>query len=139
LTAGLCGAELGLHGSITADEARGFAKKRAGEVADKRDPVAEREVSRAEATKARDAEAHTVDALLDAFMSRYVRKNRLRGGDEVERVFKRYVRPRIGKKPILEPHRRDVVELLDTIEDQNGPVMAEMFCGALWRATPTRL
>ena len=35
---------LGLHGSITADEARVLAKKRAGEVADARDPVGERRV-----------------------------------------------------------------------------------------------
>jgi integrase len=116
---------LGLHGSITADEARDFAKKRAGEVADKRDPVAEREVSRAEAAKARATEANTVDALLDNFMTRYVRKNGLRRGDDVERIFERLVRPRIGKKPIYELRRHDVVEMLDAIEDENGPVMAD--------------
>jgi integrase len=116
---------LGLHGSITASEARGFAKKRAGEVADKRDPVAEREVSRAKAAKARDADANTVDAILDSFMTRYVRKNGLRRGDDVERIFERCVRPRIGKKPIYELRRRDVVEMLDAIEDENGPVMAD--------------
>ena len=32
----------GLHGSITADQARALAKKRAGEVADSRDPAEER-------------------------------------------------------------------------------------------------
>jgi len=116
---------LGLHGSITPDEARELAKKRAGEVADKRDPVAERAVSRAEAAKARAAEANTVDALLDNFMARYVRKNGLRRGDDVERIFERLVRPRIGKKPIYELRRGDVVEMLDTIEDENGPVMAD--------------
>src|SRR4051812_10204438 len=41
---------LGLHGSITPDEARDLAKKRAGEVADRRDPAAELEAARADAT-----------------------------------------------------------------------------------------
>ena len=58
---------VGLHGSITADEARNLAKKRAGEVADARDPAAEVEATRAEAAQARLAEANTVDVLLDRF------------------------------------------------------------------------
>jgi hypothetical protein len=47
---------LGLHGSITPDQARNLARKRAGEVADARDPVAELEAVRAEAVKAKHAE-----------------------------------------------------------------------------------
>ncbi|MFI5022495.1 MAG: tyrosine-type recombinase/integrase [Alphaproteobacteria bacterium] len=116
---------LGLHGSITPDEARDLAKRCAGEVAAKRDPMAERKAERAEAARARDADASTVDAILDNFLIRYVRKNALRRGDEVERVFKVYVRSRIGKKSIYELRRRDVVEMLDAIEDENGPVMAD--------------
>lgn len=116
---------LGLHGSVTADEARGAAKKRAGEVADQRDPAAERESERAKAVLAKHADANTIDALLDTFVERYVRRNRLRRGGDVERVFDRCVRPRIGKKPIYELRRRDVVEMLDAIEDENGPVMAD--------------
>ena len=116
---------LGLHGSITPDEARDLAKRRAGEVAAKRDPVAERKAERAKAARARDADANTVDAILDHFLIRHVRKNALRRGDEVERVFRVYVRSRIGKKSIYDLRRRDVVEMLDAIEDQNGPVMAD--------------
>src|SRR6266851_9707156 len=125
---------LGLHGSITPDEARVLAKKRAGEVADKRDPVAEREAERAEAAKARDGDVNTVDAILDNFVIRHVRKNELRRGDEVERVFKVYVRPRMGKKSIYELQRRDVVEMLDAIEDENGPVMADRVLAHLRKA-----
>src|SRR5204863_8372745 len=33
--------------------------------------------------------------------------------------------PRIGKKSIYDLMRRDIVEMLDTIEDENGPVMAD--------------
>src|SRR5260370_21478200 len=58
---------LGLHGSISAEQARNLAKKRAGEVADDRDPVAELELARAEAARARLAEANTVNGVLDRF------------------------------------------------------------------------
>lgn len=78
------------------------------------DPVAEK----------RAASASTVDALLDEHLKRHVRPN-LRSADEVERVFRVYVRPAIGSKSIYELHRRDVVEMLDKIEDQHGPVMSD--------------
>jgi integrase len=114
---------LGLHGTITADTARAEAKKRAGEVAASRDPVAEREETRAAATIAKLAETNTVNAILDKFVARYVKN--LRSGDQVERAFDVYVRPRIGSKSIYDLKRRDIVEMLDAIEDENGPVMAD--------------
>lgn len=113
---------LGLHGPITPEEARDLAKKRAGEVADSRDPAAELAIAR---DKAKVAGANTVDAVLDNFMTRYVRKNALRQGDDVERIFARCVRPRLGKRSIYDVRRRDIVEMLDAIEDESGPVMAD--------------
>jgi integrase len=119
---------LGLHGSLTADEARGLAKKRAGEVADFRDPAAELGTARAEAAKAKLAETNTVDAILDTFIARHVKS--LRSRDQIERALDVYVRPRIGGKSIYDVKRRDIVELLDAIEDSKGgpqkkPVMAD--------------
>lgn len=108
---------LGVHGKITPDLARKLAKKRVGEIADDRDPTAERDSERAKAK-------NTVNALLDIFLERYVRRN-LRAAHEIERVFERHVRPRIGSRPIAALRRRDVAEMLDAIEDQNGPVMAD--------------
>ena len=35
------------------------------------------------------------------------------------------MRPRIGTKPIYDLRRRDIVEMLDAIEDEHGPVMAD--------------
>lgn len=64
---------LGLHGSITPDQARILAKKRAGEVADGRDPVGEQEAAREQITKAKVAEANSVNAVLDDFLREYVR------------------------------------------------------------------
>lgn len=114
---------LGLHGTITADQARVLAKKRAGEVAHSRDPVAEQEEIRTAAKLARLAETNTVDAILDKFVARYAKNQR--SGDQVERSFDVYVRPRIGTKSIYDLKRRDLNEMLDEIEDANGPVMCD--------------
>jgi integrase len=114
---------LGLHGTITADQARTLARKRAGEVADGKDPKGEREETRTAATLAKLAETNTVDAILDKFEARY--SSKLRSGDQIKRAFKVYVRPRIGFKSIYGLKRRDINEMLDAIEDENGPVMAD--------------
>ena len=123
---------LGLHGSITPDQARELAKQRAGEVASGRDPAVERADSRA-------ATANTVDALLDEFLVRHVR-GKLRTANEIERTFSVYVRPRLGGKSIYDLKRSDIVELLDQIEDKNGPVMADRTLAYIrkafnWQAT----
>ena len=114
---------LGLHGSITPDQARDLAKKRAGEVADDRDPAAERETARA-------TSENTVNKVFDEFIIRYVRKQGsegegLRTADVIERTIERLVRPRIGDRSIYDLGRRDIVELLDGVEDASGPVMAD--------------
>jgi integrase len=114
---------LGRHGNITADEARLLAKKRAGEVADARDPAAEDKALKIEKETAKLAVRNTVNAVLDIFVARHVKQ--LRSGYQVVRAFDVYVRPKIGKKAIYDLKRRDIVELLDAIEDENGPVMAD--------------
>src|SRR3954471_5169224 len=79
---------LGLHGSITAEQARNLAKKRAGEVADSRDPPAELEASRAETARVERAEANTVNEVVDRFLEEYVRgSDGLRSADQIERAF----------------------------------------------------
>jgi integrase len=114
---------LGRHGNITVEQARTLAKKRAGEVADARDPVAEDKAKQIEKEKAKLAISNTVNAILDLFVARHV--NQLRSGYQIVRAFNIYVRPRIGKIAIYELKRRDIVEMLDAIEDENGPVMAD--------------
>lgn len=123
---------LGLHGSITADEARDLAKKEAGKVADNRDPVAEREAKRAEAARERQAEANTVDSVLDQFIARHVDK--LRSAKTVTRSLEVYVRPRIGRKSIYEVTRLDVVQLLDAIEDADKAPTADRVLAYLRKA-----
>jgi integrase len=66
---------------------------------------------------------NTVNAILDTFVARHVKT--LRTADQVERGFDVYVRPRIGAKSIYDLKRRDIVKMLDEIEEENGPVMAD--------------
>src|SRR4051812_32915150 len=58
----------------------------------------------------------------------------LRTAKEFERIFDKYVRPRIGAKPIYNLRRRDVVEMLDAVEDDHGPVMADRTLGRVRKA-----
>lgn len=114
---------LGLHGTISPEQARDAAKSQAGEVAKAKDPVAERMASRAEATQAARAAVNTVNAVLDDFEKRHSDKQR--SGEEVKRIFKLHVRPRIGSRSIYDLTRRDVTDMLDSIEDKSGPVIAD--------------
>jgi integrase len=121
---------LGIHGRITPDKARKLAKQRVGEVAADRDPAADRQAA---LVKAMAAKANTVNAVLDGFFERHVR-DKLRTARAYERVFNVYVRPRLGTKGIHELRRRDIVDMLDAVEDENGPVMADRVLGYVRRA-----
>ena len=89
---------LGLHGRLTAHEARKAAKRYAGEIASDRDPAAERQTARQKAET-------SVNMLLDLYLDRHVRPN-LRGANEVERTFHKYIRPRIGSMSIYQLKRK---------------------------------
>jgi integrase len=114
---------LGIHGSITAEEARTLAKKRAGHVADNRDPVAEQEEAREAAARAKRAEINTVDTILDAFEKDHV--DSLRSADQVKQAFTNHVRPRIGDKSIYALKRSDITTMLNEVKGAAGPAMAD--------------
>lgn len=69
----------------------------------------------------------TVGSVVDDFVARYMRNRNhpLRSADEYESAFKRLVKPHIGKLGIYEVRRSDIIKMLDRIEDENGPVMAD--------------
>ncbi|HUZ32279.1 MAG TPA: site-specific integrase [Xanthobacteraceae bacterium] len=68
----------------------------------------------------------TVDDMLDQFIERYAKKEaKLRSADAIENAFDRLVKPSIGKIGVYELRRRHVVDMLDKIADENGPVMAD--------------
>jgi integrase len=58
----------------------------------------------------------------------------LRSADTIERTFERLVRPQLGAKSIYEVQRRDIVEMLDSVEDDCGPVMADRTLAYLRKA-----
>src|SRR5262245_7478147 len=69
----------------------------------------------------------TVGSVLDDFVTRYVKntENPLRSASHIESAFNRLVKPRIGKLGIYELRRSHVAEMLDHIQDNAGPVMAD--------------
>ena len=64
------------------------------------------------------------------FIERYAKKQN-RGWRETERIFSKYVAPTWGAMTIGEITRLHVAELLDRVEDQNGPVMADRTLAAI--------
>jgi integrase len=108
---------LGLHGNVTAEEARVRAKKYAGQAVDS-DPFAEQRAEKAIAGK-------TVGVVFDDFFDKYVLAKGLRSADEIKRNFDRLVRPRIGERSIYDIKRSDIVELVDRIVAENGECMAQ--------------
>jgi integrase len=60
-------------------------------------------------------------------MARYVKSKErpLRSADHIASAFERLVKPRIGKLGIHDLRRSHVAEMLDRIEDDTGPVMAD--------------
>ena len=123
---------LGLHGTITADQAREAAKAHAGDVAKAKDPAAERQAAREALALANKVAVNTVDAVLDDFEKRYSAKKK--SGDQSKSVLKRHVRPRIGSKSIYELTRRNISDMLDAIEDGSGPVAADRTLAHLRKA-----
>jgi integrase len=64
--------------------------------------------------------------MLDMFVARYLKKEaQLRSAEMIEATFNRLVKPAIGKLGIYEIRRSHVVDMLDGIADENGPVMAD--------------
>ena len=104
-----------IDGVLGLIEARKRARSLLGEVAKDRDPLQER---RSTASLAED----TFKAIAEAYLAR---SKKLRTVGERRVTLERPVDPRIGSQPIGTIRRSEVVRLLDKIEDENGPVMAD--------------
>lgn len=74
--------------------------------------------------KAEAANAATVQALCEAYFKR--ESGKLRTAHERQLVLQRLVYPEIGKIPLADLKRSDVVEMLDKIEDKNGTKMSDL-------------
>ncbi len=80
-------------------------------------PVAEKR-EREEQHKA-DNRPHTVGDLVDEYVERYCKPNQ-RKWTLNARIFDSHVKPAIGRKPLVELRRADIVELLDDLQNEKG-------------------
>src|SRR5438445_5329232 len=81
------------------------------------DPATERKRKEAKTKK-------TVSHILDQFIERYAKPN-LRSAGQYESTFDRLVKPDIGDYSVYELKRSHIVDMLDDIDDESGPVMAD--------------
>jgi integrase len=107
-----------IKGKLTLKTARKQAKAVLGEVAKGADPVAEKRKGKVEA-------ANTLRSISEEYLRREEKKRQLRSIGERRRIFERYIFPRLGVRQIGEIKKSEIVRLLDRIEDENGPVMAD--------------
>ena len=99
------------------EAARKRAKALLGEVAHGRDPLSERRAERAR-------EQDTLQAVAESYFARDGKK--LRSVQKRQQALARLVYPTMGARPIADIRRSDIVRLLDRIEDENGPMMADL-------------
>lgn len=74
----------------------------------------------------------TVAQVIEDFIKRHV--STLRTARSVESALRRLVLPAIGAIPIYDLRRRHIAAMLDTIEDQNGPVQASRVVAYITKA-----
>jgi integrase len=97
-------------------DAKKMADGLLGDVAKHRDPLQERRKAEAEAD-------NTLKSICDEYFRRDGKG--LRTKDQVEKALERLVYPKLGARQIDSIRRSEVVKLLDKIEDERGPVMAD--------------
>jgi integrase len=119
---------LGTVGAISLADARDTARQWLDQIRKGVDPQAREAVRRQE----------TFAAIAFGYLARKAAALRSRG--KTEATLARLVYPTFGDRPIDSITRSDVVRLLDTIEDDNGPMMANDVLGIVsrvfdWHAT----
>ena len=110
---------LGSYPVVGVDAARTAAMDALRAAHDGRNPAAEKR-----AAKTAQPSADTVRAVATLFVERYAKRNN-RSWQETERIFKMYVVPVWKDRLLSEIRRPDVIDLLDGVEDNNGPVMSD--------------
>jgi integrase len=120
--------KLTLPSGLTLAAARRLAADAAYQVAQGADPAATKKAAKIEADAAR---ANTVAAICAEYMRR--EGGKLRTSDQRESIFRRLILPAIGDRPVDTIKRSELVRLLDKIEDQSGPRMADVALATLRR------
>jgi integrase len=110
--------KLGTYGAITLEAARKKAQAWHGQLAEGRDP--------------RATQANTFQLVASEYFARKAKDHRSRAWSEA--VMVRLVYPSLGTRPIDAITRSELVRLLDRIEDERGPIMANRALGIISRA-----
>jgi integrase len=82
----------------------------------------------------------SVAAVAAGWLARHVERERHLTAAEQRRTIAKYILPSWGNRNFAEIRRRDIAELLDYVEDQHGPAMADKVLGvvramATWHQT----
>jgi integrase len=132
--------KLTLQAGITLAAARKAATDALFEVQQGRDPTATKQEAK---RTQRLAEENTVEAVCGEYFRRVCGmrtdaaggltfdRSKLRTGAERHATLERLVFPVIGDLPINQVRRSDLIKLLDKIEDERGPVMADRSLAAV--------
>jgi integrase len=116
---------LGAYPDVPLAEARRRAEQARGEIAGRKDPAGAKRASKAAVKAAREADETTVAKVATSFVERYVKRHvGPSWGDEMERLFKVEINPKLGDKPLAAVTKPDVHDLLDGIVDRGAPVVA---------------
>lgn len=113
---------------MTLAAARKLAAQAMHEVGQGRDPALAKKVARRTAAA---AAADTVEAVCTEFLAREGKS--LRSAKWRESILRRLVYPELGARPITSIRRKEIIRLLDSIEDRNGPVMCDRTLAVLRR------
>ena len=114
--------KIGDYPKISANRARELAQSILGKVASGDDPSAQRKAERNKLNTGR------VDEIVERFLQTYASRNRT--ASETERIFRRYVIPKIGKRSIHDLSRTDINELISDLAD-TAPTMANRVLAAV--------
>jgi len=119
--------------ALSLADARREAKALLGDVAKGGNPLAERR-------KAEAGDSNTLQAICAEYLKREEKAGTMRSLKERRALLERAVLPVLGKFPIAEIRRSDIVRLLDKIQDERGPASADATLMVLrrifnWHAT----
>ena len=123
---------LGEYGALTIEQARDLAREWQAQITRGVDPAAEKKRREDEARRAAEQQHLRQEGLFAAVAEDYL-KRRVAGqrrARTVERIIRGKLVPAWGDKPITDITRRDVVRLVETINDDGAPVMAAAVFGA---------
>jgi integrase len=109
---------IGQFGSLTPAQAREIAADLKHQISKGIDPR-DTKLQRAIELQHEADPANTVGGLIDLFAHKHL--SGLKSGKDVKRLLEREVRPILGSKSTARVNRRDVIDLLDGIEERVGP------------------